>query len=137
MSAPWLTRRERPARTDDVPTWVKDLVRTRAGGFCECCGGPCFVGAHAFHHRRGRGMGGSRDASTNTPCNVVLICGRDNRSGCHGDVHQNPDQSREAGWLVRQGADPARVPILLHNDCTVFLTVSGRYEVLPEEVEAS
>lgn len=127
MSAPWLQREVRKPDASEIPQWVKDAVHKRAGGYCECCGGPCYVSDHAYHHRRSKGMGGSKDVITQTPENVVLVCGRDNRSRCHGDIHQNPEQAREAGWLVRQGADPAAVGILLHNGRYVFLTHDGLY----------
>jgi hypothetical protein len=132
MSAPWLRSSGTVGRsTPEVPQDVKDAVRARAAGRCECCGINAVTGNTAYHHRRAKGMGGSRDSATHTPQNVVLVCGRDNKSGCHGDIHGHPFEAREAGWTVRQGADPARVPVLLHDGRTAFLA-AGHYSVLPE-----
>jgi hypothetical protein len=130
LSAPWLTSAPAGKSAGEIPQDVKDRVKARAGGRCECCGINAISGASAYHHRRGKGMGGSRDTSTHTVANVVLVCGRDNKSGCHGDVHQHPFEARENGWTVRQGADPARIPILLHDGRTVFLGDS--YSIFPE-----
>jgi hypothetical protein len=132
MSAPWLQREVRKPDESEIPQEVKDVVRERAGGYCECCGGPCYVGDHAYHHRRPVGMGGSKSPETHSVPNVVLICGRDNRSRCHGDVHQNPEQAYAAGWLVKKGAHPHRIPLLLHNGRTVLLDVNGSYVPIEE-----
>lgn len=135
MSAPWLASRAISARPiSEIPQDVKDTVKARAGGRCECCGRNLITGNCSYHHRRAKGMGGSRDASTHTTANVVLICGRDNKTGCHGDVHGNPIEARAHGWIVRQGALPARIQIVLHDGRTVFLGDS--YEALPTEETA-
>jgi hypothetical protein len=58
---------------------------------------------------------------------LVLVC-----AACHRAIHENPEQAREAGWLVRQGANPADVGILLHNGRTVLLDVNGSYVPIEE-----
>lgn len=125
MSAPWLSRTRPVTRNiGEIPEDVKAIVRLRAGGKCECCGHNIIHGLHAFHHRRPKGMGGSRDSATHAPANVVLIC-----RSCHTDVHANPVEARAHGWIVRQGAAPARVMVLLWTGKWAFLGES--YEVLP------
>lgn len=122
MSAPWLSRNERANRPlGEVPENIKKMVLRRAGARCECCG-KARVGMQ-YHHRRPKGMGGSRDVQTHTPQNVALAC-----DTCHRDIHTHPRQAREHGWIVRQGADPRRVPLTLHDGRVVLLTVDGRYK---------
>jgi hypothetical protein len=84
------------------------LLQGRSGGRCECCGAL----ATNTHHRRPRGMGGSRDPRTNQASNLVRLCGS-GTTGCHGAIESNRDHFRDMGFLVRQGVDPAAVPILL------------------------
>jgi hypothetical protein len=133
MSAPWLQRQLKSAKTNELSDEVRGIVTRRAKHHCECCGGTLFVGFQSHHHRRPSGMGGSSDAAAHTPQNVVHVCGRDNRTGCHGDIHQNPEQAREHGWLVRQGADPAKVPVLLWDGRPVLLDAAGGYEPYNED----
>jgi NTP pyrophosphatase (non-canonical NTP hydrolase) len=90
------------------PTAVVTLLRERSIDRCEMCGGR----ATNSHHRRPRGLGGSRDPKTDAASNGVRICGS-GTTGCHGWVEGNRETARELGWLVRQGQDPAEVPILL------------------------
>jgi 5-methylcytosine-specific restriction protein A len=133
MSAPsWLTKKKSAASTTEIPAWIRETVVTRAGRHCESCGGPCYLKDHALHHRRVKGMGGSKDAATHTVSNLVLVC-----ASCHRAIHENPEQARDAGWLVRQGADPARVAVLLHNGRSVLLGADGHYLPYFDEEEAS
>jgi hypothetical protein len=47
-------------------------------------------------------------------------------SGCHGWIESNRDRRRWAtGWLLREGQDPAEVPVLLHDGRRVLLGVDG------------
>ncbi len=83
---------------------TKRLVFLRAGGRCERCG--WIEEASQYHHRRPRGMGGSRAADTNGAANCVLLC-----HYCHTDVESCRDVSLVAGFLVRQGSSPAETPV--------------------------
>jgi len=85
-----------------------DVLRDRSGDRCELCGGP----AGNSHHRRPRGMGGSRDPQTDLPSNGLRICGS-GTTGCHGLIEQDRAWARDLGYLVRQGVDPATVPVVL------------------------
>lgn len=59
-----------------------------------------------IHHRRPRGMGGTRRVDTNSPANLVALCTR-----CHVWIESYRDESRRDGWLVSQHDDPERVPL--------------------------
>jgi hypothetical protein len=61
---------------------------------------------YEWHHRRPRGMGGSRDRATNSPANALLLCGR-----CHRICEQHREVARQHGYLVRQGVDPGGVAV--------------------------
>src|SRR4051812_46743665 len=60
------------------------VVRARAGGKCEVCGG---VGVDG-HEKLMRSQGGS----ITDPANVILVC-RD----CHSQIHASPERSYASG----------------------------------------
>jgi hypothetical protein len=98
------------------PKKVRDVVTLRANGFCERCG----VNEPAqLHHRRCRGMGGSKAADTNTAPNALAVC-----EPCHRDIESHREDALKFGWLVRQGANPAEVPVFRRGQWVV-LTDSG------------
>lgn len=107
---------------------VRRLVAERAGWCCETCGQLLWTPdlgwftPHSFHHRRARGMGGSTAADTNSPANLLLLCGT-GTTGCHGWIESNRTKALDRGWLVLQGQDPASV-------CVVFPSMQGRQVVL-------
>lgn len=84
---------------------VRNLIMARANAACERCGIP--VNVFQLHHRRPRGMGGSKADDTNTAANCVLLC-----PACHREVESDRVDALRWGWLVRQGCDPAQVPVL-------------------------
>ncbi len=111
----------------------RKLVWARAGGSCERCGRTIALTHrdYSFHHRRPRGMGGSRTAGTHLPSNLLLLCGS-GTTGCHGEVESKRVESFFEGWLVHQGDDPGAEPVLLHDGRRVLLSPSGSYTDLPE-----
>ena len=64
-------------------------------------------------------MGGSSAADTNRASNIVRLC-----SGDHVWVERHRTEALELGLLVRQGADPAAVPVVLTYG-RVFLDDAG------------
>ena len=100
---------------------TRELVFLRAGGRCERCGRPpaSWRAAFQWHHRRPRGMGGSKAADTNTAANCALLCGY-----CHAHVEKEREASLWGGWLVRRGENPAETPLHL-NGRWVFLDDFG------------
>lgn len=79
-------------------------------------------------------MGGTRAEIAHGPANLLVVCGRDNRSGCHGLIHSNPVAARDAGLLVRQGADPAVVQALIRGRLA-SLGADGTYHFPPTSFE--
>jgi hypothetical protein len=54
-------------------------------------------------------MGGSRRADTNSPANLLMLCGS-GTTGCHGWVEGHRAEARTAGLIVSQWDDPEAVP---------------------------
>jgi hypothetical protein len=82
---------------------VRDMVLTRDGGSCVCCGDLLPAVWHA-HHRLLRSRGGD-----DTTSNLCSLC-----SGCHSRVHSNPTWATRLGFMVPSGQDPALWPVKLH-----------------------
>ena len=97
------------SRQTGFPAKVRTLIRERAGANCERCGDPHNVGMHGIqvHHRRPRGMGGTRRHGTNGAANGLYLCGM-----CHRVVENNREVSLMLGQLVPQHKDPHDVPVL-------------------------
>ena len=87
---------------------VKETIRERSGGRCEAMiPSECTGIASEIHHRRTRGMGGTRRADTNLPANGLHLCRE-----CHRWVTEHPAEARESGWVVRQSQTPSEVRVL-------------------------
>lgn len=71
---------------------VARAVLDRAAGHCERCG---VAGPTQLHHRRPRGMGGTR--RPDTVHNLAALC-----RGCHEEVESRRAQALADGWLLRQ-----------------------------------
>jgi hypothetical protein len=73
------------------------------------CWTPLFV--FNLHHRRPRGMGGSKDPRINDPANLLALCGS-GTTGCHGLIESYRERSYEHGWLLRHGWDAELTPFV-------------------------
>ena len=96
---------------------VRDTILARAKGGCEVC---FFAQPDQIHHRRPRGAGGSKASDTNTAANALALC-----TECHTWIESNRVKALEVGWLVRQGHDPATVPVLRFGSDWVLLADDG------------
>lgn len=97
-------------------------MRVRAKGLCENCGQQRGT---EIHHRRTRGMGGSSDPATNSPANLMLLCG-----DCHRWATVNPKEALDVGVNVPQGFDPSEVEVVIAGELT-YLTPDGHYQRRP------
>lgn len=104
------------AAKDALPI-AQAIVRRRAGGWCECCGGYAPHGQH--HHRKPRGAGGSSSPAINTASNLLWLLPR-----CHDRIESNRAWALEQGFLVLQSADPAKVAVQRY-DGLVLLADDG------------
>jgi 5-methylcytosine-specific restriction endonuclease McrA len=74
----------------------------RDNGFCRRCP----ARATDVHHRKAKGMGGTRNEETGFGlANLVSLCRK-----CHHHVHTHPRESYEFGWMVHSWSDPADIP---------------------------
>jgi 5-methylcytosine-specific restriction enzyme A len=121
----------RPRRNTGPTTDTRKLVLARADNCCERCGRR-ITGEYSIHHRKPRGMGGTKDDRLNLPSNLVLLCGSATTpDGCHTSVERFRQAAIVTGWIVARTADPARVPVkfasgrwyLLNTDGTITETV--------------
>jgi len=125
---------KKPPKPTGPDRKVRALVVDRAGGCCERCGRRLqvdghWIAAYSIHHRRPRAMGGSRRAGTNSPANLLLLCGT-GTSGCHGWVEAHRVTALANGFLLNQGDDPGAWPVRLHQGIR-WLTDDGGLSTHP------
>ncbi|MER7361838.1 hypothetical protein [Nonomuraea wenchangensis] len=92
---------------------LKGQARRRDNDTCVVCG--VYVGKGGnVHHRRNRGMGGSRAA--NVISNLIVACGSPT-DGCHGLLTAKPWEldAEWNGWVLPTNGNqnPAEVPVLV------------------------
>ena len=93
-----------------IPGKLRKYIHERDEGRCQRCGRFIGSGPRSVHHRRPRGMGGSKYA--NTAANLLLLCGTGTSAGgCHAWVEGSRTRAEKYGFLVRQGHDPAAKPV--------------------------
>ena len=85
---------------------TRGQIRLRSRGWCELCGLPLREAAQ-IHHRRPRGMGGTRSTETQSPANGLWV-----HFKCHEKIERYREESLKNGWLVPQGQPPHRTPVL-------------------------
>lgn len=96
-----MTRRTDPSRA------TVQLVRDRDRHACVRCG---TTEQLTTHHRRARGMGGSRWPGINQPANLLTLCGS-GTTGCHGTIESYRRTAMGDGYVVSRYADPAAEPV--------------------------
>lgn len=70
-------------------------------------------------------MGGSKSPNTNSPSNLILLCG-DGVRGCHGYIEQNRAEARRTGFNVPQFvANPESISVAYWDGRTYLLTDDG------------
>jgi hypothetical protein len=95
---------------------TKQIVRDRSAGICEVCQA---APATNFHHRRARGMGGTR-RPIHGPDWVLHLCGS-GTTGCHGYIETHPEVSYARGWKLRGTRDPSIAPVQLCGQWYILL----------------
>lgn len=75
-------------------------------------------------------MGGSKAPNTNSPSNLILLCG-DGVRGCHGHIEQNRTEARLAGYNVPQFVtNPESIPVKYWDGGTYRLNNDGTRTVV-------
>lgn len=96
---------------------TRALVIARDEGRCVRCG--VYVAdpdtlepfvQYSLQHRRARGAGGSKDPVTDSPENLIVLCGT-GTTGCHGWAESHRTNAQRLGYSVPQWQDPAVVPV--------------------------
>lgn len=107
---------------DRVPTANRQIVMGRAFGHCERCLHATLAGDP--HHRRVRGMGGSKAPDRHDPSNLVWVC-----RPCHDWIHAHPKESATTGFIVPRSSNvlPFAVPITDLNGHVRYLDNEGQY----------
>lgn len=105
---------------------VAEIVISRAGGYCEKCGGP--VGSdYALHHRKLRSQGGANVAS-----NLLVL-----HHKCHNlgtdSVHLNPTLSQRSGYIVPSWGNPLDWPLARPDGSSVRLCDDGSVTTIETE----
>ena len=86
---------------------TRQLVIDRAQRRCE----RCRDWGSQIHHRKPRGMGGTRNPQINAPSNLVFLC-----FDCHEWIERNRDAARMSGWLVPRNDDPELIEPVQESD---------------------
>lgn len=115
-----------------IPRTVRELVLHRDGHCCARCGRSTLNYPSSLHHRRPRGMGGSRDERINDPRNIVRVCGS-GVSGCHGEIEGNRSAAKDTGWLIPSLAHLDTPLITIHGTRIVLSADGGREDVWPQD----
>lgn len=102
---------------------TKELIRDRSKGQCELCGAPA-VWPMQIHHRKPRGMGGTKNPASRSPANGLYLHFR-----CHERIERNREEGLGYGWLVRQSGESEQEPVLLHYGW-VLLNSDGTVQVV-------
>lgn len=125
-------RKTSQAKTNKGLDALKRQARTRDLDTCVRCG-VVLAGGGNVHHRRNRGMGGSRKA--NVISNALTLCGTPT-SGCHGSVTLRPWEidAERYGWVLPTNgtADPATVPVMVAWLGWAYPTADGSWQVVDD-----
>jgi 5-methylcytosine-specific restriction protein A len=102
------------------------MLAIRSGSRCEGCGQPFTPGKvePSRHHRLPGKMGGREyNPAHDTLPNLLLLCGGRLAGvlGCHGRTESYRTEAYARGFLVREGQDPATVPVTLWSGRIVLL----------------
>lgn len=103
---------------------VRELIYQRAGWRCELCGLRVDVGQ--VHHRRPRGMGGSKNAIVGSCANGVLLHPR-----CHARIESHRSWAQSIGFLVSASQQPDKVPVRRF-DGWVYLGEDGSLQAVTD-----
>ena len=117
-----------------IPQQTRERVYARANGRCEVCGK--YAPGADIHHRRIRGMGGTKDPNVHNIEGLIAVCGWGNTSGCHGDIHGNAAYAKAMGWLISRFTPyPAEeVPVRMWDGMFLLSTDGTRERVTSPEV---
>lgn len=86
---------------------VRNQIKERSKQRCEVCTAYAF---HAqIHHRKPRGMGGSKDPVSGSAANGLWV-----HPACHSKIESQRSWAFDRGYLVKQSDDPRTAPIKIN-----------------------
>lgn len=135
----------------DPTDWVTvgQGLMMRSGARCEIRSPACLAGPHgdlttirdrhlrSIHHRRPRGMGGTRRVNVDSYAALVNTCGH-GTTGCHGWAETHRTWALERGLLVPNNGsgdavDPAAVHLVLPSGRRVLLDPDYPFYLEPSD----
>lgn len=111
------------------PDWgrIREQLWNRCDGLDEITGQPLDFDTFDAHHRRPKGMGGTRRMDRDWLTNLLALDPRTHNGGPLS-VHGRPDWSRERGYLIAKDVWMAgAVPFLHHGTGWLWLDRTGGY----------
>lgn len=114
-------------------TNTRDLVKQRDDWTCACCENPIsgISGIdYSIQHRVARGDGGTSDPATNSPANLILLCGSAT-TGCHSLAESRDSAMHRLGFRLEHWQKPAETPVAHALHGWVLLTDDGSWEPAP------
>jgi len=100
---------------------TRATIRERADNRCEICG---LNGANQIHHRKPRGMGGTKNVESRSAANGLFV-----HLKCHDRIEKNRDEGYRNGWLVHQWEKSEDVPVKMF-DGWKTLSEDGKFSSL-------
>lgn len=115
---------------------VRDILWERSGGLCEVSGVPLDFERFDAHHRRNKGMGGTRRADVDWPSNLLALDSQVHNGGPLS-VHGRRTWSQPRGYLLPKDTMWAGfVPVLLRGTRWVLLPDHGVTYLDVEDIPA-
>lgn len=111
------------------PNWEKlrEALWERAEGRCEVTGQPLDFHTFDAHHRRPKGMGGSRLPDRDSLSNLLALDPLVHNGGPES-VHARRGWAEEHGYLLPKDTMRAvEWPVAVHQSRWVYLLADGRY----------
>lgn len=106
---------------------TRRLIKQRADDRCEVCGLRQAYGQ--IHHRRPRGMGGTRRPDASSPSNGLYV-----HHNCHLMIESNRKRAAYLGWIVGWGRQTEAAEVRLWDGWFLLTPEGGRipYPEVPE-----
>lgn len=108
----------------EIPAATRQLIYLRDNRQCVACGTALTGTWHSIQHRVARGTGG-----TNSPANLVLLCGSATSPGCHRRCEDRDPAMHARGYWLNSWEDPAVTPVERHDGIWVTLNPGGTWTV--------
>jgi hypothetical protein len=87
--------------------------------FCVRCGFLIDPGNYSIHHRKPRGMGGTKDPAISRLSNLLALCGS-GTTGCHGWVESSRRLAYERGFLLHHNDNAKTTPVFTYAGWRLF-----------------